>query len=76
MIGGLLVSTLGTLLMLPPIFALLIGRGRHVAPSIHPDNAHSRHFDREGLRQNGGDADAAENSSGPQERRDASNPDR
>ncbi len=47
-IGGLLVSTFGTLLMLPPIFALVIGGRKHVAPTLHPDDKESAHYDPEG----------------------------
>jgi multidrug efflux pump subunit AcrB len=47
-IGGLLVSTFTTLLVLPPLFALLLGAGRaHRSPSIHPDDPASGHFDRD-----------------------------
>jgi multidrug efflux pump subunit AcrB len=46
-VGGLLVSTFGTLLMLPPIFALVIGNRKHVAPTLHPDDKESVHHDDE-----------------------------
>ena len=47
-IGGLLVSTFATLLVLPAIFALVMGReARFHTPSLHPDDQHSSsHHDR------------------------------
>ncbi len=51
-IGGLSVSTFGTLLMLPPIFALMIGGKKHVPPTLHPDDAEGRHHDPEGMAEN------------------------
>ncbi len=47
-IGGLLVSTFGTLLLLPPLFALVMGERRFAAPTLHPDDPESPHFDEEG----------------------------
>ncbi len=44
-VGGLLVSTFGTLLMLPPIFAIVIGTRKHRTPSLHPDDEESVHYD-------------------------------
>jgi multidrug efflux pump subunit AcrB len=44
-IGGLVMSTFATLLMLPPIFALLIGRSVSRSPSIYPDDPDSARFD-------------------------------
>ena len=44
-IGGLVMSTVATLLMLPSIFALVIGRKKAVSPSIHPDDPDSAHYD-------------------------------
>jgi multidrug efflux pump subunit AcrB len=48
-IGGLLVSTFGTLLLLPPIFAVVMGSLTFVSPSLHPDDGDSRHFDAAGV---------------------------
>src|SRR5215470_6101994 len=48
-IGGLLVSTMSTLLMLPPLFALVMGRRKFISPSLHPDDRDSAHFDEEGF---------------------------
>ncbi len=42
-IGGLLVSTFTTLLILPAIFAVVIGHGKHRSPSLHPDDPESKH---------------------------------
>jgi hypothetical protein len=44
-IGGLLMSTFATLLVLPSIFALVIGRRVPKSPSIYPDDPTSAHFD-------------------------------
>jgi multidrug efflux pump subunit AcrB len=44
-IGGLLVSTFATLLVVPAMFALLMGDKEKVSPSIDPDDAQSRHYD-------------------------------
>jgi multidrug efflux pump subunit AcrB len=45
-IGGLVVSTFTTLLVLPPFFALVIGRSPARSPSVYPDDPASIHFDR------------------------------
>jgi multidrug efflux pump subunit AcrB len=44
-IGGLLVSTFATLLVVPAIFALVMGDKKKVSPSIDPDDSSSRHYD-------------------------------
>jgi multidrug efflux pump subunit AcrB len=44
-IGGLVVSTFTTLLILPAVFALVMGKSRYQSPSLHPDDPHSRHHD-------------------------------
>jgi multidrug efflux pump subunit AcrB len=44
-IGGLLVSTFATLLVVPAIFTLLMGDREKVSPSIDPDDARSRQYD-------------------------------
>ncbi|MFO0880035.1 MAG: efflux RND transporter permease subunit [Gemmataceae bacterium] len=44
-IGGLIMSTLATLLVVPSIFALLIGGTKHRSPSLFPEDPDSRHFD-------------------------------
>ncbi len=43
-IGGLLVSTFTTLLILPAVFALVIGNRKFGSPSLHPDDPESRHY--------------------------------
>jgi multidrug efflux pump subunit AcrB len=43
-IGGLLVSTFVTLLIVPSIFALLMGRQIAHSPSLDPDDAASAHY--------------------------------
>jgi multidrug efflux pump subunit AcrB len=44
-IGGLLVSTFATLLLLPAIFAVIMGKeGKYHSPSLHPDDRDSRHY--------------------------------
>ncbi|HKM56407.1 MAG TPA: efflux RND transporter permease subunit, partial [Isosphaeraceae bacterium] len=47
-IGGLTMSTLSTLFILPPVFALVMGRGKPRTISLHPDDPTSRHFDPDG----------------------------
>jgi multidrug efflux pump subunit AcrB len=44
-IGGLIMSTLGTLLVVPSIFALVLGKSRAHSLSVHPDDAASPHYD-------------------------------
>ena len=44
-IGGLVMSTFATLLVVPSIFALVIGRKDHSSPSIYPDDPESAHYD-------------------------------
>jgi hypothetical protein len=41
-IGGLLVSTFATLLILPAIFALLMGERKFQSPSLSPDDPESK----------------------------------
>jgi multidrug efflux pump subunit AcrB len=42
-VGGLFVSTFSTLLFVPAIFAIVMGKRRHVSPSLHPDDPASPH---------------------------------
>jgi multidrug efflux pump subunit AcrB len=44
-IGGLVVSTFATLLVVPAIFAVLMNRVKYVSPSVDPDDPASRHYD-------------------------------
>jgi multidrug efflux pump subunit AcrB len=44
-IGGLVMSTFATLLVLPSIFAVVIGRKVHRSPSIYPGDPVSEHYD-------------------------------
>jgi multidrug efflux pump subunit AcrB len=44
-IGGLLMSTVATLLVIPSIFALLIGRSVSRSASLYPDDPESPHYD-------------------------------
>jgi multidrug efflux pump subunit AcrB len=44
-IGGLVMSTFATLLVLPSIFALVIGRKEPGSPSLYPGNPASTHYD-------------------------------
>jgi multidrug efflux pump subunit AcrB len=46
-IGGLVMSTFATLLVLPSIFALVIGDRKPRSPSLYPANPESAHFDPE-----------------------------
>jgi multidrug efflux pump subunit AcrB len=43
-IGGLVMSTFATLLIVPSLFALLVGPRQAVSPSVHPDDPHSTHY--------------------------------
>jgi multidrug efflux pump subunit AcrB len=44
-IGGLAMSTVGTLLFVPAMFALVIGRQMAHSPSLHPEDPDSQHYD-------------------------------
>jgi multidrug efflux pump subunit AcrB len=44
-IGGLVMSTFATLLVLPSVFAVIIGGKESKSPSIYPDDPHSRYYD-------------------------------
>src|ERR1700754_285723 len=44
-IGGLVMSTFATLLVVPSIFAIMIGRRVSRSPSMYPDDPDSVHFD-------------------------------
>jgi multidrug efflux pump subunit AcrB len=44
-IGGLVMSTFATLLVLPSIFAVVIGRREARSPSLYPGNTESAHYD-------------------------------
>jgi hypothetical protein len=44
-IGGLVMSTFATLLVLPSIFAVVIGGKKHTSPSIYPDDPESAYYD-------------------------------
>ncbi len=44
-IGGLFVSTFATLLVLPSLFAIVIGERKHESPSLDPDDPGSPHHD-------------------------------
>jgi multidrug efflux pump subunit AcrB len=44
-IGGLVMSTFATLLVVPSIFALVIGKKVARSPSIYPDDPQSSHYD-------------------------------
>ncbi len=44
-IGGLVMSTFATLLVLPSVFALVIGKKQPASPSLYPGNPESAHYD-------------------------------
>jgi multidrug efflux pump subunit AcrB len=46
-IGGLIVSTFTTLLVLPAVYAVLQGRSRATSPSLNPMDRESRYYDGE-----------------------------
>ena len=49
-IGGLVMSTFATLLVLPSVFAVIIGGKVARSPSIYPDDPDSVHYDPQRLR--------------------------
>jgi multidrug efflux pump subunit AcrB len=52
-IGGLVMSTFATLLVVPSIFALVIGKRAAGSASIHPDDPESQHYDPQEIRERG-----------------------
>jgi multidrug efflux pump subunit AcrB len=56
-IGGLVMSTFATLLVVPSIFALVIGRKQFESPSIYPDDPESSHYDPNAYAQQEGSGD-------------------
>src|SRR5262245_18825211 len=44
-IGGLVMSTFATLLVVPSVFALVVGNRQHRHPSLSPEHIHSAHYD-------------------------------
>jgi hypothetical protein len=65
-IGGLIMSTFATLLVVPSIFALVIGKRSFESPSIYPDDPESTHYDPEAYAEPGDpgreeDADGRQN---------------
>jgi multidrug efflux pump subunit AcrB len=44
-IGGLLMSTMATLMILPSVFSLLIGKSMSRSPSVYPNDPASPHYD-------------------------------
>jgi multidrug efflux pump subunit AcrB len=44
-IGGLIVSTFATMLVVPAVFVLLMARAKNVSPSVDPGDPASRHYD-------------------------------
>jgi multidrug efflux pump subunit AcrB len=46
-VGGLVMSTFATLLVLPAIVALVIGRNEARSPSLYPGNPETAHYDPE-----------------------------
>jgi multidrug efflux pump subunit AcrB len=44
-IGGLVMSTFATLVVIPAIFTVVIGRRAHRSPSIYPDDRESAYYD-------------------------------
>jgi multidrug efflux pump subunit AcrB len=48
-IGGLVMSTFATLLVVPSVFALVIGSKRYRSPSVYPDDRQSAYYDPDAL---------------------------
>jgi multidrug efflux pump subunit AcrB len=46
-IGGLVMSTFATLIIVPSIFALVLGKRKNESVSIYPDDPESKHYDPE-----------------------------
>jgi hypothetical protein len=44
-IGGLLFATIATLMILPHVFAVVLGKSKAVSPSLHPMDKDSKHYD-------------------------------
>ena len=44
-IGGMALATFATLLVLPAVFTLLLGRASNQSPSLDPDDPASAHYD-------------------------------
>jgi AcrB/AcrD/AcrF family len=44
-IGGMVFATFATLLVLPAVFSLLLGRSSNRSPSLDPDDPASAHYD-------------------------------
>jgi hypothetical protein len=53
-IGGLVVSTFATLLIVPSVFALLMGNRPSISPSVHPDDPQSVHYNPLAVNEGGG----------------------
>ena len=66
-IGGLLVSTFATLLIVPAMFVLIMGRSKKASPSLDPDDPAGRHHDPEGQQRKGHKAEATPAKSPPEE---------
>jgi multidrug efflux pump subunit AcrB len=47
-IGGLLFATFATLMILPHVFAVVLGKSKAVSPSLHPMDKESKHYDPSG----------------------------
>ncbi len=48
-IGGLVMSTFATLLVVPAVFSVVIGSRKYNSTSVYPDDPDSSHYDPEGL---------------------------
>lgn len=53
-IGGLIMSTFATLLVVPSIFAVVIGESKAESPSLDPTDPESKHHDPQAEEQMGG----------------------
>jgi multidrug efflux pump subunit AcrB len=62
-IGGLLVSTLATLLILPALFAIVMGQKKYGSPSLHPDDPEGGYHDPEGSGEKGPESEVKKNDS-------------
>jgi multidrug efflux pump subunit AcrB len=59
-IGGLVMSTFATLLVVPSVFSVIIGRNQYRSPSISPDDPESLHYDPDAYKKESGHGHVAE----------------
>ena len=63
-IGGLVMSTFATLLVVPSIFALILGSKKYASTSVYPDDEDSAHYDPDAYSEAHGEHEATEEGDG------------